>query len=119
MKLISSLLVVGLLTGCSCFSWRHPQPRFYKVTTADFEGHPVAEWICEGKIHRVQDGYHFWAMQRRIFKPRILEFHYPFGRDVTVNASNVIIAPTCEPLWLARIECCGMPEAKTVDPLDP
>ena len=118
MKLISSLLVAGLLTGCACYDWKHPHSRYYKVTSADFEGKRIAEWVCDGQPIKVQDGFHIWAMQRRIFKPHVLEFHYPFGRWVTINASNIIITPVPQPLWLARLEC-GETDPKIVDPLDP
>lgn len=77
---------------------------YWRVVSSDFEGRRIAEFIAEGRVRETEDGYCFRAVQRRIFTPYALEFHYPLGRPVTVNASNVVVTPATKPLWLENVD---------------
>ena len=114
MKLIFSFLPVvalcgaSMLSGCACHRRTvvvaTPVPAYSRVVSSDFEGHWIAEFVAEGEVLKAEKGYRFTAVQRRIFKPTVMEFHYPLGRPVTVIASNVIVTPAAKPLWLERMD---------------
>jgi hypothetical protein len=115
MRIASSLIALGvasvLLSGCFNVYPHPPKPwrngHYSKVMTSDFEGRPIAEFIAEGSVIKDEEGFHFYAVQRRIFEPEPLEFHYPLGRPVSVQASNVISIPVKKPEWLARLDGDG------------
>ena len=105
---------VVFLNGCYTV-YPHPpkavrEQDYYRVVTADFEGKRIAEFVSEGPVKETDDGFTFWAVQRRIFEPKVLEFHYPLGRQVTVAASNTVSTPTCKPHWLECLDGDCPPE---------
>ena len=104
-----------LLSGCFTAYPRPPKPEraqdYYRVVTADFEGKRIAEYVSEGEVIQDDDGFRFWAVQRRIYEPTVMEFHYPLGRKVTVAASNTVAVPTTKPLWLKCLDGDCPPEA--------
>ena len=104
----ATLCVSLLLTGCVSVETTPPKAEkeqdYYRVTTADFQGKRIAEFVSEGPVKRTEDGFTFWAVQRRIFEPEIMEFHYPLGRTVTVAASNTVSIPTRKPEWLVCLD---------------
>lgn len=77
---------------------------YWQVVTTDFEGCWIAEYVAEGDVLPTSRGYCFRAVERRIFKPAVLTFKYPLGRPVKVEATNIIVTPTCKPLWLQEVE---------------
>lgn len=105
--LLAGLGATALVSGCA-HSPREvvvtPVPTYSKVVSSDFEGRWIAEFIAEGKVRKAEGGYSFTAVQRRIFRPVPLEFHYPLGRPMTVIATNVIVTPASKPLWLEKLD---------------
>jgi len=97
-----------LLGGCYTVNPTPPKaPRaqdYYRVVTSDFEGKRIAEYISEGPVKITDDGFTFWAVQRAIFEPKAMEFHYPLGRQVTVAASNTVSVPAHKPQWLECLD---------------
>lgn len=77
---------------------------YYRIVTADFEGKRIAEYVSEGPVKKSDDGFTFWAVQRRIFEPKEMEFRYPLGRQMTVAASNTVSVPACKPKWLECLD---------------
>ena len=97
-------------SGCSTRGLLGSTPKYWRIVSADFEGNWISEWVAEGDVKTVDGGYRFAAVQRRIFKPEQLEFHYPLGYPVTVAAPNVIVTPTTKPLWLSKVDGTPGPE---------
>ncbi len=97
-----------LLAGCCCerrVVLVVPPPAPYsRVVTSDFEGRPIAEYIAEGPVCETECGFRFRAVERRIFRPCVLEFRYPLGRPVTVAAPNLVATPSCKPCWLVALD---------------
>ena len=97
-----------MLAGCYSVHPRGPRPPripvYYRVVTSDFEGRPIAEYIAEGKVVQDDEGFHFWAVQRRIFEPKQMDFRYPQGRKITAAASNTVAKPIEKPLWLKQLD---------------
>lgn len=100
----STLLVCMLAAGC-----RHCEERSYigqlsvysRVTTSDFEGRCIAEYIAEGPVEETRGGFIFRAVERRIYQPTPLTFRYPLGRPVVAVASNIVVDPAPRPPWLS------------------
>ena len=107
-RLVAVLCVLGCLGGSlgGCASWRRQDVTFpyWRVVTTDFQGRWIAEYVAEGPVKKVEEGFTFVAVQKRLFSSETLEFHYPLGRPLVVGASNVVVTPTGKPLWLARID---------------
>ena len=106
---VAAVLSASLMTsGCISVHTAIPKSEkaqdYYRVTTADFEGKRIAEYVSEGRVKQTEDGFTFWAVQRRIFEPGVMEFHYPLGRNVTVAASNTVSVPTQKPEWLVKLD---------------
>ena len=103
MKWISSffLAAVVCLLGCGC-AHRDVECElsYWQVVSTDVEGCWISEYIAEGDVTPVCDGYRFRAVQRRTFRPVTLTYRYPLGRDVKAQAPLLIVTPTCKPLWL-------------------
>ena len=105
--LLAALGATALFSGCAHSSRELvvlPVPNYSKIVSSDFEGRWIAEFIAEGKVRKVEGGYSFTAVQRRIFRPVPMEFHYPLGRPMTVIATNVIVTPASKPLWLEKLD---------------
>ena len=112
-----------LLAGCCCkrrVVLLVPPPAPYsRVISSDFEGRPIAEYIAEGPVCETECGFRFRAVERRIFRPWVMEFRYPLGRPVTVAAPNVVATPSCKPCWLVAMDAtptqdCG-PAPSVID----
>ena len=93
-------VVVGLLGGCATHREALCELPYWQVVVTDVEGCWISEYIAEGDVTPICNGYCFRAVQRRTFRPWILTYKYPLGRPVKVQAPNIIITPTCKPLWL-------------------
>ena len=106
--LTAALGASALLSGCACSTRRavilESDPTYSRVVSSDFEGRWIAEFVAEGPVRKTEGGFAFTAVQRRIFKPTTMEFHYPLGRPMKVIATNVIVTPANKPLWLERLD---------------
>ena len=107
MKWIASGLLaavmVCLLGGCAHREDFCELP-YWQVVTTDVEGCWISEYIAEGDVMPICNGYAFRAVQRWTFQPVILTYKYPLGRYVKVLTPNIIITPTCKPLWLKILD---------------
>jgi len=97
-----------LPSGCCyrrlCAARVNCEPPYWRVVTTDVRGCWIAEWIAENPVKKAGEGYCFWAVQRRIFRPYVLTFRYPLGRFVKVEAPNIIITSAAKPQWLCELE---------------
>jgi len=99
----ASVAVSVLASGCShCRSTSYvSQLSVYScVTTSDFEGRCLAQYIAEGPVEETRGGFTFRALERRIYQPSPLIFRYPLGRPIVAIASNIVVDPASRPTWL-------------------
>jgi len=107
MKWIASFFlaaVVCLLAGCAHREVALCELPYWQVVSTDVEGCWISEYIAEGDVTPVCGGYCFQAVQRRTFRPVTLTYRYPLGRRVKAQAPNIIVTPTCKPLWLKILD---------------
>lgn len=103
MVVMAAMAMAGL-GGCASRCHEVVEIPYWQVVTMDVEGCWIAQYIAEGDVTKTCNGYRFVAMQRRIFQPVTLTFKYPLGRTVKVEAPNIVVTPTCKPLWLQELE---------------
>ncbi len=100
---VLAAVATGLLGGCAHREAWCELP-YWQVVSTDVEGCWISEYIAEGDVTPVCGGYRLNAVQRRTFRPVTLTYRYPLGRFVTAKAPNIIIVPTCKPLWLKILD---------------
>jgi len=99
----ASVMVSVLTSGCSyrrSTSYISQLSVYSRVTTSDFEGRCLAQYIAEGPVEETRGGFTFRALERRIYQPSPLVFRYPLGRPVVAIASNIVVEPAPRPTWL-------------------
>lgn len=100
-----TLVAVSLLSGCCYSRCVGPLYVYSRVEVSDFECRPVAEYIAQGPIQNVPGGgICIMAVERRVYNPCPITFHYPLGRPVNVVASNIRVTPAAQPVWLTCLD---------------
>ena len=89
------LLAFVFLTGCQTYT---------KLTVSDYHGDRVADWIAEGSVKKVEQGYAIKAVERHSGPPNEVVNHYPNGWRTTVVGANIIRQRVDKPEWLAEFD---------------
>lgn len=98
------LFVTVLLAGCQTPPTILGGPSYTKLTVTDFEGEQIAEWIAEGLVRPVEQGYSIRAVQRTSGGAYPVVTKYPNGWRSTVTGPNIVKQPVDKPDWLAEID---------------
>lgn len=89
------LIAFVILTGCQTYT---------RLSVTDLEGDRVADWVAEGSVKKVEQGYAIKAVERRSGPPNEVVTKYPNGRHTTVVGANIILQPVDKPAWLAELD---------------
>jgi hypothetical protein len=90
-----SLLAMLALTGCQTFT---------HISVTDLQGDPISDWIAEGRVRKVEEGYLIKAVERRTPPPFPTLNRYPNGRAATVVGPNITFQEIDKPDWIADLE---------------
>jgi hypothetical protein len=74
---------------------------YHRIVETNFSGERIVSWIAEGKIRHRDNGLAFRAVERTVYRPIQLNYHYPLGRPMWASASNIVICPVEKPVWMA------------------
>jgi hypothetical protein len=97
------LLCLILLTGCE--TTKHSgKVEYTKLTVTDVSGDLISEWLAEGKVTKVEQGYEINAVERRSGPPYPTTSHYPNGRKATVVGPNIVLEVVDKPAWLHQLD---------------
>ena len=89
------LLAFAFLTGCQTYT---------KLTVTDYHGDCVADWIAEGSVRKVEQGYAIKAVERRSSLPNEVVNKYPNGWHTTVVGPNIVRQSVDKPVWLVELD---------------
>ena len=95
MKLLPFIAVLAL-TGC--------QTTYTRLTVTNFDAEKVSEWIAEGPVRRVDQGYVIRAVERRTEGAFPVVLRFPNGWKTTVVGTNIIQEDTDKPDWLVALD---------------
>jgi hypothetical protein len=70
----------------------------------NYRGELVADWIAEGPIRKMDNGFHIKAVQRTSAGPGAQTTRYPNGWYTFVNGPHIVYWDCGKPLWLYRFE---------------
>jgi hypothetical protein len=90
-----SLLALTFLTGCQTYT---------HLAVTDLQGQPISDWVAEGRVHKVPEGYLIKAIERKTPAPDAICNRYPNGRAATVVGPNIILQEIEKPEWLSDME---------------
>ncbi len=90
------LFAIVFLSGC--------QTQYTRITVRDFENQPMVEWIAEGRVKKVEQGYSISAVQRTSGGAYPKASKYPNGWRTTVTGPNIVKQPVDKPDWLAGLD---------------
>jgi hypothetical protein len=90
-----SLLAAFALTGCQTFT---------HISVTDLQGDPISDWIAEGRVKKVPEGYLIKAVERRTPEPYATLNRYPNGRAATVVGPNITLQEIEKPEWIKEME---------------
>jgi len=90
-----SLLATLALTGCQTFT---------HISVTDLQGDPISDWVAEGRVRKVPEGYLIKAVERRTPPPYATENRYPNGRVATVVGPNITLQEIEKPDWIKDLE---------------
>ena len=89
------LLALVFLTGCQTYT---------KLSVTDDQGDRIADWIAEGSVKKVEQGYEIKAVERHSGPPNEVVNRYPNGRHATVVGPNIVRQPVDKPQWLVELD---------------
>lgn len=89
------LLAVSFLAGCQTYT---------KISVSDLAGAPISDWVAEGKVKKVPEGYIIKAVERDTPPPYPTHNRYPNGRVATVVGPNIILQEIDKPDWLVELD---------------
>lgn len=95
------LLAFVLLAGCQTYSG---SPSYTKFTVTDHQGDRIADWVAEGCVKKVEQGYAIKAVERHSGPPNEVVNKYPNGWHTTVVGPNIVRQPVDKPQWLAELD---------------
>ena len=95
MKLVP-LFALLALTGC--------QTTYTRLSVTDFDGQPVSEFVAEGWVRRLDNGYAIRAVERRVEGPFPVTRRFPNGWRTTVVGANILMEEVEKPAWLAELD---------------
>jgi hypothetical protein len=98
------LLAFVLLAGCETTPHSEERGKYTKLTVTDLAGDPVSEWIAEGHVSPVEQGYQIRAVERKTAPPQSMAMRYPNGRTATVAGQNIILEEVPKPDWLKKLD---------------
>lgn len=90
-----SLLALLFLSGCETFT---------HIAVTDLSGAPISDWVAEGRVKKVEEGYLIKAVERTTPGPYPTRNRYPNGRVATVVGPNIILQEIEKPEWIAELE---------------
>lgn len=90
-----SLFAFAFLTGCQTYT---------KFTVTDHQGERIADWIAEGSVKKVEQGYEIKAVERHSGPPDVVVNKYPNGWRTTVVGPNIVRQPVEKPAWLVALD---------------
>ena len=96
MKFLPLVALLALLTGC--------QTTYTKLTVTDFDAEPISEFIAEGLVWPLDQGYRIRAVERRVEGPYPVVRRYPNGWRTTVVGANILRERVPKPAWLEAID---------------
>jgi len=96
--------IVFSLSGCALFCSVDPHKQYSTVRVTDIEGRLVAEWVAEGCVLRIENGYKFKAVERVSGPPFPQVMRYPLGRHMEISGPNIVVTRCGKPLWLYHLE---------------
>jgi hypothetical protein len=89
------LLAVSFLAGCQTYT---------KISVSDLSGAPISDWVAEGKVKKVPEGFIVKAVERNTPPPFPTHNRYPNGRVATVVGPNIILQEIDKPDWLVELD---------------
>lgn len=89
------LLAFVFLTGCQTYT---------RLTVTDHQGDRIADWVAEGRVKKVEQGYAIKAVERHSGPPNEVVNKYPNGWHTTVVGPNIVRQPVDKPQWLAELD---------------
>ena len=90
------LLALLALTGC--------QTTYTRLTVTNFDGERVSDWVAEGYVRRVEQGYAIRAVERRVEGAHPVTRRFPNGWRTTVTGANIILEEIEKPAWLEALD---------------
>ena len=98
------LLCLILLTGCETTKPSSGNVEYTRITVTDLTGDLISEWIAEGRVKKVEQGYEITAIERQSGPPFPTTSHYPNGRKATVTGPNIVLEKMGKPVWLQELD---------------
>lgn len=89
------LFALAFLTGCQTYT---------KLSVTDHQGDRIADWIAEGCVKKVEQGFAIKAIERRSGPPNEVVNRYPNGWNTTVVGANIIKQRVDKPEWLVQLD---------------
>ncbi len=89
------LLALAFLTGCQTYT---------KLSVTDHQGDRIADWIAEGSVKKVDQGYAIKAVERHSGPPNEVVNKYPNGWRTTVVGPNIVRQSVDKPAWLFDLD---------------
>ncbi len=89
------LLALAFLTGCQTYT---------KLSVTDRQGDRTADWIAEGYVKKVEQGFAIKAVERRSGPPNEVVNRYPNGWNTIVVGANIIKQSVDKPEWLIQLD---------------
>jgi hypothetical protein len=89
-------LPVLCLTGC--------QTTYTRLTVTEFDGAPVSEWVAEGWVRKVDQGYAIRAVERHVAGPPPVTRRFPNGWRTLVVGANILREEIDKPAWLVALD---------------
>jgi hypothetical protein len=101
------LFALLALAGC--------QTTYTRLTVTNFDGERVSEWVAEGPVHRVEQGYAVRAVERSVEGAHPVTRRFPNGWRTTVVGANILREEVEKPDWLVALDEGGtyMPQETT------
>ena len=96
-RLLSALAMLSLCAGCQT-------TRYTKLRATDYSDRLIAEWVAEGDIDKVENGYRITAVERLSGPPFMTLSKYPDGWRTTVTGPHIVRWRCGKPLWLYDLE---------------
>jgi hypothetical protein len=95
MKFLPLLALLGL-TGC--------QTTYTRLTVTNFDGERVSDWVAEGYVRRVEQGYAIRAVERSVEGAHPVTRRFPNGWRTTVTGANILQEEIEKPAWLVALD---------------
>jgi hypothetical protein len=90
------LFALLALTGC--------QTTYTRLTVTNFDGERVSEWVAEGPVRRVDQGYAVRAVERRVEGAHPVVRRFPNGWRTMVVGANILREEIDKPDWLVALD---------------